>query len=323
MKTAIITGVRGQDGSYLSDILLARGYKVIGVARRSGSPDNWRIEHLRDNKNFILEFGDVTDSGNMRRLIQSHSPDEFYHLAAQSFVGVSWSEPIHTSNATGLATLVCLEALRDTKPDTKFYNAASSEMFGRVLEPIQSEKTPFNPISPYAAAKCFGFHCTKIYRESYGMFACNGILFNHESERRGLEFVTRKITDGVARIASGKAASIALGNLDSERDWGHAADYCEAMAAMLSHTCPDDYVVATGEKHTIREFLSIAFSRIGLDWRQYVTYDERFSRPNDVTTLCGNATKAKNTLSWSPQYSFVDLVNSMVDADIKRHKNAS
>jgi GDPmannose 4,6-dehydratase len=317
-KTALITGVTGQDGSTLADLLLEKGYKVVGVARRVSADRSWRIKHLAATPNFILEAGDITDSGSITRLVKKYKPDEFYNLAAQSFVKASWDEPYHTSLVTGLGVLVCLEAIRNESKQTRFYQASSSEMFGRVQETPQTETTRFYPRSPYGCAKVFGFEITRNFRESYGIHASNGILFNHEGPRRGLEFVTRKITDGAARIKLGLADSLALGNLDAKRDWGHAADYMKAAWLMLQQDKPDDYVVATGEAHSIRDLLEVAFSRLGLNWQDYVTQDPRFMRPAEVDILLGDSSKARMVLGWQPEYSFKDLIEDMVEHDFAR-----
>lgn len=320
-KIAMITGITGQDGSYLADILLDKGYIVVGVSRRRSGGGDWRIKHLANNERFILEQGDVTDSGSLHRLVQKYSPDEFYNLAAQSFVGLSWSEPHHTAQVTALGVTNCLEAIRNVKPDTKFYQASSSEMFGKVHETPQTELTPFHPRSPYGVAKVYGYWITRNYRESYGIFAANGILFNHESPRRGIEFVTRKITDAAARIKVAGGGTLALGNLDAKRDWGHAKDYMEAAHLMLQNKTPDDFVVATGETHSIRTLLDIAFGHLDLDWKNYVVIDEKFVRPAEVDLLLGDASKARKVLGWEPKYTFDALVREMVEADLCRAKS--
>lgn len=317
-KIAIITGVNGQDGSYLAEILLEKGYTVVGVSRRRsvGGLDN--IEHLLDEPSFHLVKGDITDSGSLVRIVQGYQPDEFYNLAAQSFVGLSWKEPVHTSDVTGLGVLRCLEALHHVKPDTKFYQASSSEMFGKVREIPQTEGTPFHPRSPYGVAKVFGYWATRNYRESYGMFTCNGILFNHESARRGLEFVTRKITDAAARIKLHGGGRLGLGNIKSRRDWGHARDYMEAAWLMLQQEEPDDYVVASGETHSIEDLLDVAFGHLDLDWQDYVYQDPQFYRPAEVDILLGDSTKAREKLGWKPKYTFQSLIEEMVDSDYAR-----
>ncbi len=318
---AVVTGITGQDGSHLSDLLLSKGYTVIGVSRRRSGGGDWRIKHLMGHPNFILENGDVTDSGSLNRIVKAHQPDEFYNLAAQSFVGSSWTEPFHTGQVTALGVTNCLEAIRLLKPDCKFYQASSSEMFGKVLETPQKETTPFYPRSPYGCAKVYGYWITRNYRESYGTFACNGILFNHEGPRRGIEFVTRKITDAAARIKVAGGGQLKLGNLDARRDWGHAADYMEAAWLMLQQKTPDDYVIATGEAHSIRELLEIAFKRLDLDWKNHVTIDEKLIRPAEVDILLGDSTKARKVLGWEPKYDFEMLINEMVDEDLRRHQD--
>jgi len=318
MPCAIITGITGQDGSYLAEILLEKGYKVVGVARRVSADRGWRIKHLVNHTNFVVESGDITDQGSISRLVRKYKPNEFFNLAAQSFVRASWDEPYHTGMVTGLGVTVCLEALRNESLSTRFYQASSSEMFGKVKETPQRETTPFHPRSPYGVAKVYGYWLTKNYRESYNFHACNGILFNHESSRRGLEFVTRKITDGAVRIKLGMTNELALGNLDSRRDWGFAKDYMEAAWLMLQQDEPDDYVIATGEAHSIREFLDIAFGRLDLCWEDYVIQDPRFMRPAEVDILLGDSTKARKKLNWKPKYDFQKLVEEMVDEDLKR-----
>ena len=315
-RCAIISGVTGQDGSFLSDILLEKGYKVIGLSRRRSGGGDGRIKHLLGNENFILEFGDVTDSGSLHRIIDKYAPDYFFNLAAQSFVGLSWNEPVHTANATAIGVLNCLEAIRDVKKDTKFYQASSSEMFGKVAETPQCETTPFYPRSPYGVSKLFGYWITRNYRESYGMFATNGILFNHESPRRGIEFVTKKITKAAAEIYVNRGGTLALGNLDSVRDFGHAKDYMEAAWLMLQHDKPDDFVISTGVGHTIKDLLDTAFGYLNLDWRQYVVQDPRFMRPAEVDLLLGDSTKAREILGWKPKYDFKTLIEEMVRADL-------
>lgn len=323
-KTALITGVTGQDGSHLADFLLEKDYDVVGLSRRRAVGGDDNILHLRRNERFHLEYGDITDSGSLHRIVKKWHPDEFYNLAAQSFVGLSWKEPIHTIRVTGLGVLNCLEVLRESKPDAKFYQASSSEMFGKVQETPQCESTPFYPRSPYGIAKVMGCWSTVNYRESYGMFACNGILFNHEGPRRGLQFVTRKITDAVARIKlAGGVGKVGLGNLESRRDWGHAKDYMRAAWLMLQQDEPDDYVIATGQSHSIRDFLEAAFSYVGLNWENHVYVDERFFRPAEVDILLGDASYARQKLDWVPEYSFEQLVQEMVDADLERHRGLS
>ena len=316
MKTALITGINGMDGSHLADFLLEKNYKIYGVERRSSSKNRTNTQHLEGKITFLQ--GDLTDQNSLLRCLKESNPDEVYNLAAQSFVGESWNTPEHTSEVTGLGVLRILEAIREFNPKIKFYQASSSEMFGRMVENPAKETTPFYPRSPYGVAKLYGHWITKNYRESYDMFACSGILFNHESERRGIEFVTRKISDGVARIKLGLADHISLGNLDAKRDWGYAPDYIEAMWLMLQQKTPDDYVIATGETYSIREFLDIAFNHIGIsDWESYIKQDPKFMRPAEVDVLRGDFLKAKKDLGWSPKTNFVDLVKKMVNNDIK------
>lgn len=316
MPCAVITGATGQDASYLADILLEKDYKIVGISRRRSTEGDWRIKHLYNNPNYFYEQGDITDSGSIVRIVREHQPDEFYNLAAQSHVGISFKEPYHTGMVTGLGVTVCLEALRNEKPDTKFYQASSSEMFGKVRETPQNEMTPFHPRSPYGVAKVYGYWLTRNYRESYGMFCANGILFNHESPRRGLEFVTRKITAAVAKIKYGSQRRLSLGNLDSKRDWGHAKDYMMAAWMMLQHDEPDDFVIATGKTHSIRDLLDVAFEHVGLNWQAFVTQDPKFMRPAEVDVLLGDSTKAREVLGWSPSYDFESLIKDMVDEDI-------
>ena len=316
MKTALITGISGMDGSHLADFLLEKGYKVYGMERRSSYVNNINTKHLEDQVTILT--GDMTDQNSLFRCLKESNPDEVYNLAAQSFVGDSWNTPEQTSNVTGLGVLRVLEAIREFNPKIKFYQASSSEMFGRMVENPANENTPFYPRSPYGVSKLYGHWITKNYRESYDMYACSGILFNHESERRGIEFVTRKISDGVAKIKLGLADHITLGNLDAERDWGYAPDYVEAMWLMLQQNTPDDYVIATGEKHSIRDFLEASFNYIGInDWESYVKQDARFMRPAEVDVLRGDYTKANKELNWTPKTSFNELVKIMVDNDLK------
>ena len=316
MKTALITGISGMDGSQLADFLLEKGYKVYGMERRSSYVNNINTKHLEDQITMLT--GDMTDQNSLFRCLKESNPDEVYNLAAQSFVGESWNTPEQTSNVTGLGVLRVLEAIREFNPKIKFYQASSSEMFGRMVENPANENTPFYPRSPYGVSKLYGHWITKNYRESYDMYACSGILFNHESERRGIEFVTRKISDGVAKIKLGLADHITLGNLDAERDWGYAPDYVEAMWLMLQQNTPDDYVIATGEKHSIRDFLEASFNYIGInDWESYVKQDARFMRPAEVDVLRGDYTKANKELNWTPKTSFNELVKIMVDNDLK------
>tara|TARA_R110000851_G_scaffold9875_3_gene36319 strand:+ start:7545 stop:8510 length:966 start_codon:yes stop_codon:yes gene_type:complete len=316
MKTAFITGINGMDGSHLADLLLEKGYKVYGMERRSSVPNRTNTNHLEGKITFLT--GDLTDQNSLLRCLKESNPDEVYNLAAQSFVGESWNTPEQTSNVTGLGVLRMLEAIREFNPKIKFYQASSSEMFGRMVENPAREDTPFYPRSPYGVSKLYGHWITKNYRESYDMFACSGILFNHESERRGIEFVTRKISDGVAKIKLGLTDHITLGNLDAKRDWGYGPDYVEAMWLMLQQQVPEDYVIATGETHSIREFLTEAFDHIGItDWKSYIKQDPRFMRPAEVDVLRGDYTKAEMEMGWAPQTNFKELVKKMVDHDLK------
>ena len=317
---ALITGVNGMDGSHLADFLLQKGYIVYGMERRTSYPNRLNSKHLENKITFLN--GDLTDQNSLLRVIKESKPDEIYHLAAQSFVGESWNTPEQTGDVTGLGTLRMLEAIREYGKEIKFYQASTSEMFGRMVENPAKETTPFYPRSPYGVAKLYGHWITKNYRESYDMFNVSGILFNHESERRGIEFVTRKISDGVAKIYCGLQDKIILGNLDSKRDWGYAPDYVESMWLMLQQDKPDDYVIATGKAHTIREFLDRAFKHIGIiDWSGYVGEDERYMRPAEVDVLRGDSTKAREVLGWKPKTSFDQMVNKMVSSDIKRLEN--
>ncbi len=315
-KRALITGITGQDGSYLAELLLDKGYEVFGLVRRAATPSTERIDHLLDRLTLLV--GEMTDQTSLLDAMETSSADEVYNLAAQSFVGDSWTVPVSTGDVDGIGVTRILEAVRRVKPEARFYQAATSEMYGKVHEVPQSETTPFHPRSPYGVAKSYGFYITLNYRESYDMFAANGILFNHESPRRGLEFVTRKITDQVARIKLGKAAELRLGNLESKRDWGFAGDYVEGMWRILQADTPDDYVLATGETHTVREFCDIAFSHVGLDYQDHVVVDPRFVRPAEVELLLGDPGKAKSELGWEPKVSFRGLVEMMVDADMER-----
>jgi GDPmannose 4,6-dehydratase len=320
MKRALITGINGMDGSHLADLLLSKGYKVFGMERRSSSKNRTNTLHLEDKITFLQ--GDLTDQNSLLRCLKESNPDEVYNLAAQSFVGESWNTPEHTSEVTALGVLRILEAIRELNPKIRFYQASSSEMFGRMVENPANENTPFYPRSPYGVSKLYGHWITKNYRESYDMFACSGILFNHESEKRGIEFVTRKISDGVARIKLGLADHISLGNLDAKRDWGYAPDYVEAMWLMLQQETPDDYVIATGDTYSIRDFLTIAFEHIGIkNWGDYVKQDPRFMRPAEVDVLRGNYDKANKKLNWNPKTSFIDLVKKMVDNDLNLLKS--
>ena len=316
MKKALITGITGQDGSYLAELLLSKGYHVTGMVRRASTETFERIEHIRDQISLVQ--GDLLDQGSINQIMQDVQPDEVYNLAAMSFVPTSWSQPILTGEFTALGVTKMLEAIRKICPKARFYQASSSEMFGRVIETPQTEKTPFYPRSPYGVAKVYGHFITVNYRESYNLFALSGILFNHESPRRGKEFVTRKISDGVARIKLGLQKELRMGNLDAKRDWGFSGDYVRAMWLMLQQDKPDDYVVATGETHSVREFLQIAFSHVGLNYEDYVVVDPRFIRPAEVDLLLGDPTKARENLGWKPEVSFEQLVTMMVDADLKR-----
>ena len=317
---ALITGVNGMDGSHLADFLLQKGYIVYGMERRTSYPNRLNSKHLENKITFLN--GDLTDQNSLLRVIKESKPDEIYHLAAQSFVGESWNTPEQTGDVTGLGTLRMLEAIREYGEEIKFYQASTSEMFGRMVENPAKETTPFYPRSPYGVAKLYGHWITKNYRESYDMFNVSGILFNHESERRGIVFVTRKISDGVAKIYCGLQDKIILGNLDSKRDWGYAPDYVESMWLMLQQDKPDDYVIATGKAHTIREFLDRAFKHIGIiDWSNYIGEDKRYMRPAEVDVLRGDSTKAREVLGWKPKTSFDQMVNKMVSSDIKRLEN--
>jgi len=319
MKRALITGITGMDGSHLADLLLEKGYEVFGIERRSSSKNRTNTEHLKDKVTFLT--ADLTDQGSLLRALKNSNPDEVYNLASQSFVYASWEMPEQTGDVTGLGVMRMLEAIREYGKPIKFYQASSSEMFGKMIENPANEDTPFYPRSPYGIAKVYGHWITKNYRESYDMFTCSGILFNHESERRGIEFVTRKISDGIAQIRTGLSNKIVLGNLDAKRDWGYAPDYVEAMWLMLQQDTPDDYVISTGETHSIREFLDIAFNYVDLpSWEQFVGQDERYMRPAEVDVLRGNSTKAREILGWKPKTSFKDLVEIMVENDIKRYR---
>ncbi|MFQ5736863.1 MAG: GDP-mannose 4,6-dehydratase [Thermodesulfobacteriota bacterium] len=320
-KKALITGITGQDGSYLAELLLDKGYEVYGMVRRASVERYERIWQIKDRVNLVQ--GDLTDQSSLDEAIKTIGPDEVYNLAAQSFVPTSWNQPTLTGEVTGMGTTRILEAIRKIKPDARFYQASSSEMFGKVREVPQTELTPFHPRSPYGVAKVYGHFITVNYRESYDMFACSGILFNHESPRRGLEFVTRKITNTVARIKLGLADELRLGNLDAKRDWGYAGDYVEAMWLMLQQDEPEDYVIATGETHKVREFVEIAFNTVGLDWEKYVVIDERFFRPAEVELLVGDPTKAREKFGWVPKVDFKSLVTMMVEADVKALEKAA
>ena len=316
MKRALITGINGMDGSHLADFLLERGYEIYGMERRTSYPNRLNTKHLEGKITFIN--GDLTDQNSLRRCLVKSNPHEVYNLAAQSFVGESWNTPEQTGDVTALGALRMLEAIRDYGKDVKYYQASTSEMFGRMVENPAKETTPFYPRSPYGVAKLYGHWITKNYRESYDMFNVSGILFNHESERRGIEFVTRKITDGVAKIHLGIEDYITLGNLDSRRDWGYSPDYVKSMWMMLQQDKPDDYVIATGEEHTIREFLEIAFKCINIDdWEKYVLQDERYMRPAEVAVLCGDSSKSREVLGWEPETSFEQMIINMITNDIE------
>ena len=320
MKRAFITGINGMDGSHLADFLLEKGYEVYGMERRSSAKNRINTGHLEGKVNFIN--GDLTDQNSLVRCLRESNPHEVYNLAAQSFVGESWNTPEQTSDVSGLGCLRVLEAIRESGiKDVKFYQASTSEMFGRMVENPANENTPFYPRSPYGVAKLYGHWITKNYRESYDMFNVSGILFNHESERRGIEFVTRKITDGVAKIYLGLEDYLVLGNLDAKRDWGYSPDYVKSMWMMLQQPEPDDFVIATGVEHTIGEFLDVAFERVGIDnWSKYVLQDERYMRPAEVAVLCGDSSKAREVLGWEPETSFQQMVFNMVDNDLELSK---
>jgi GDPmannose 4,6-dehydratase len=316
MPTALITGITGQDGSYLAELLLSKGYKVVGVARRSSTVTNERVSHLLDDITVVQ--GDLHDQGSLLALMEEYEPTEVYNLAAQSFVPTSWNQPALTGDITAIGVTRILEAVRFVNPKIRFYQASSSEMFGKVMEVPQNEETPFYPRSPYGVAKVYGHWITVNYRESFNMFATSGILFNHESPRRGLEFVTRKITDGAAKIKLGLAKELRLGNLEAQRDWGFAGDYVDAMWRMLQQDEPDNYVIGMGETHSVREFCEIAFGHIGLDFKEFVVQDERFYRPAEVDLLISDPSNARSKLGWEPAVNFKELVTMMVDADMER-----
>ncbi len=322
MKKALITGITGQDGSYLAELLLSKGYRVYGLIRRSSSFNTGRIDHIYQDphdseRRLTLVYGDLCDSGSLSTLLNEIQPDEVYHLGAQSHVRVSFDIPVYTADIVAMGTIRLLEAIHRSGIQTRFYQASSSEMFG-ATPPPQTERTPFHPRSPYGVAKVCGYWATVNYRESYGMFACNGILFNHESPRRGETFVTRKVTLGAARIKLGLQDKLYLGNLDARRDWGYAPEYVEAMWRMLQHDRPDDFVIATGQSHSIRDLVEEAFGYLGLEWPGYIEPDPRYYRPAEVDHLCGDASKARRELGWEPKTSFRDLVRLMVDADLKK-----
>ena len=321
MPTALITGVTGQDGSYLAELLLAKGYRVVGIVRRSSTTPYERIAHLVDRVELVS--ADLLDQHSLVEAMAACAPDEIYNLAAQSFVQTSWKQPVLTGEFTALGVTRMLEAVRRVAPKARFYQASSSEQFGKVLETPQRETTPFYPRSPYGVAKVYGHWITVNYRESYGLYAVSGILFNHESPRRGTEFVTRKVTDAVARISLGLQSELRLGNLDAHRDWGFAGDYVDAMWRMLQQPAPDDYVIGTGVTHSVRELCEVAFGRVGLDWKKYVVQDPRFMRPAEVDVLVADPTKARDRLGWTPTVSFAQLVEMMVDADLARHRAAA
>jgi GDPmannose 4,6-dehydratase len=320
MKTALITGITGQDGSYLAEFLLEKGYRVFGLVRRSSTVTFERIQHIQDRLELLS--GDLTDQNSLLYALQESAPDEVYNLAAQSFVQTSWTQPVLTGDVTGLGVTRMLEAIRVFNPKIRFYQASSSEMFGKVQAVPQREDTPFYPRSPYGVAKVYGHWATVNYRESYDLFAVSGILFNHESPRRGLEFVTRKVTDAAARIKLGLASEVRLGNLDAQRDWGFAGDYVRAMYLMLQAERPDDYVVATGKTHSVRALVETAFAAVDLDWKDFVVQDPRFMRPAEVDLLVGDASRARDELGWVPEVDFHALVSMMVAADLERLRGA-
>ena len=316
MRTAVITGITGQDGSYLAELLLGKGYHVVGMKRRTSDLNFGNVKHIKDDIEFL--YADMCDESSLISVIKKTKPDEVYNLAAQSFVQTSWEQPILTSDVNAIGVLNLLEAIHMFKPDAKYYQASTSEMFGKVQSVPQKETTPFYPRSPYGVAKLYGHWITVNYRESYNLFACSGILFNHESPRRGLEFVTRKVTDAAARIKLGQMKELRMGNLDSRRDWGFAGDYVKAMWLMLQQDIPDDYVISTGETHSIRELLETAFGCLGLDYQNYVVIDPEFVRPSEVDLLLGDSTKAKEILGWEPTVRFEKLIHMMVDSDLER-----
>lgn len=322
---ALVTGITGQDGSYLTELLLSKGYNVCGIVRRSSSFNTGRIDHLYQDPHLRgsrlrLIFGDLTDGSSLNQILKTVKPAEIYNLAAQSHVRVSFDIPEYTAEVTALGTIRLLDAIKESKIETKYYQASSSEMFGKARETPQTEKTPFHPRSPYAVAKVYAHWITVNYRESYDIFACNGILFNHESPRRGRTFVTRKIAEGAVRIKLGMQDKLFLGNLDAKRDWGYAGDYVEAMWLMLQQPKPDDYIIATGKNYSVREFLDEAFRYLDLDWNKYVEIDPRYFRPSEVDSLLGDASKARKILGWKPKVNFKQLVQMMVDAEMERHK---
>jgi GDPmannose 4,6-dehydratase len=318
MRNALVTGITGQDGAYLAQLLLDKGYRVVGLHRRSSTTNTWRLQQLGVLDKIELVEGDLGDTSSLEAAIDTAEPDEVYNLAAQSFVASSWGQPLYMADVTAMGVLRLLEAVRRVNNKIRFYQASSSEMYGQVEEVPQRETTPFHPRSPYGVSKVFGYWITRNYRESYAMYACNGILFNHESPLRGIEFVTRKITDGVARIKLGLATELRLGNLDAKRDWGFAGDYVRAMWLMMQQDEPGDYVIATGESHEVGEFVQLAFEAVGLDWRQYVAEDSKYLRPAEVDTLLGDPTLARNVLGWTPSTTFGGLIEMMVRADLTR-----
>lgn len=314
-KSALITGITGQDGAYLANLLLEKGYKVFGTYRRLSSPNFWRLQNLNIYEKINLISADLLDTASLSDAVELSQPDEIYHLAAQSFVGASFKQPIGTGEITGLGVTRILEVIRQKAPKARFYQASTSELFGSMMG-LQNETTPFNPVSPYAAAKLYGYWITRIYRETYNIFACNGILFNHESPMRGLEFVTRKISNSVAKISLGLETKLKLGNLDAKRDWGYAPEYVQAMWLMMQEDKPGDFVVATGKSYSVKEFVRKAFEVVDLDWEKYVSVDKEFVRPLETADLCGNNTKAKNVLRWEPKIGFSELVEIMVKEDL-------
>ncbi|WP_261302652.1 GDP-mannose 4,6-dehydratase [Paenibacillus andongensis] len=315
-KHALITGITGQDGSYLAELLLEKGYKVFGLRRRTSVPIMENIEHIKNDIEFI--DGDLLDLSSLINAVRISNPDEVYNLAAQSFVGTSWIQPVLTGQSTGIGVTNILEAVRIVKPEARFYQASSSEMFGKVVETPQKETTPFYPRSPYGVAKVYGHWITVNYRESFDMYACSGILFNHESPRRGVEFVTRKVTDAAARIKLGLQKELRMGNLDAQRDWGFAGDYVKAMHLMLQQEAPDDYVISTGETHTVEELVDIAFGHVGLNWQDHVVIDQKFVRPAEVDLLLGDHSKAKDKLGWELEVGFKQLISMMVESDLEK-----
>jgi GDPmannose 4,6-dehydratase len=317
-KTALITGITGQDGSYLAEFLLSQGYKVVGMVRRSSTVNFGRIDHIQDR--ITLAHGDLLDQTSLLDIMREHQPKEIYNLAAQSFVPISWKQPVLTGEFTALGVTRMLEAMRNVVPEARFYQASSSEMFGKVRETPQTEMTPFYPRSPYGVAKVYGHYLTVNYRESYDLFSCSGILFNHESPRRGLEFVTRKVTHGAAQIKLGLANELRLGNLDARRDWGYAGDYVRAMWLMLQQDAPDDYVVGTGATHSVRQLCEASFGYLDLDWEKYVVVDPKFYRPAEVDLLVSDPAKARKILKWQPEVSFEGLIQMMTDADLAHLK---